>query len=77
MADSDIVCNEFMQYCDSLDEDCPVILLEALKLLEEQQNDLRVLFNRCCALTQGNVCWMCEIKDKCQSRRSILKCVSG
>ena len=33
MPDRKNVINEFMQYCDSLDENCPVILLDTLKLL--------------------------------------------
>ena len=34
MKDTHFVVNEFEQYCDSLDEDCPVALLDALELLK-------------------------------------------
>lgn len=37
MSDRDIVVNEFEQWCDSMNEDCPVACLDALALLKEQE----------------------------------------
>ena len=37
MMDRKLVENELIQYCDSLNEDCPVVLLDAIALLKEQE----------------------------------------
>ena len=37
MSDRDIVINEFEQWCDSMNEDCPVACLDALALLKKQE----------------------------------------
>ena len=36
MDDRDITVNEFMQYCNALDEDCPVVLYNVLALLKTE-----------------------------------------
>lgn len=41
MMDRKLIVNELMQYCDSLDENCPVILLDSLALLKEQPQIVR------------------------------------
>ena len=43
MADKKLVVNELTQYCDSLDENCPLILLDALALLKEQDETIKEL----------------------------------
>ena len=39
MADKNTI-NEFEQWCDSMNEDCPVVCLDALALLKEQERKL-------------------------------------
>ena len=42
---------------------------DALELLNEQKNDLRIMFNRCKAtaklLTSGGACKQCGMREKC------------
>lgn len=42
---------------------------EAVEMLYEQGNDLRIMFNRCKAtarlLTSGGACKMCHLREKC------------
>ena len=38
-----------------------------------QKEMLRVLFNRCAALTGGQICLFCGIREECDSYRSVMK----
>lgn len=40
---------------------------------EDAEEMLRVLFNRCAALTQGGMCIFCGMRDACDMRRSVFK----
>lgn len=39
MEEPNVIMNEFELYCDSLNEDCPVVLLDALELLKKAQRE--------------------------------------
>ena len=43
---------------------------DAIKLMKEQENDLRIMFNRCQAtaklLTSGSSCDACLLREKCE-----------
>ena len=43
MPDGKLIINELLQYCDSLDENCPVILLSAISLLKKQDEVISAL----------------------------------
>lgn len=60
----------------------PVRELQALRKIEvaeevedaqDQKEMLRVLFNRCMALTGGGTCFFCGIRKGCDTYRSVLK----
>ena len=46
------------------------LMRDALELLKEQENDLRIMFNRCQAtaklLTSGSSCNGCIMREKCE-----------
>ena len=39
--DRKIILNEFEQWCDSMNEDCPVVCLDALELLKNDEEQTR------------------------------------
>ena len=43
MSDRKIILNEFEQWCDSMNEDCPVVCLDVLALLKEQESEIKAL----------------------------------
>ena len=64
----------------------PVRELQALRKIEvtEEAEDapgqkemLRVLFNRCMALTGGQICFSCGIRKGCDTYRSVMKSKGG
>ena len=40
------------------------------KYIAEMQNDLRVMFNRCYAISRGEICAVCTLRDKCEKLRN-------
>ena len=57
----------------------PVRALQSLRKVDveedvpDQKEMLRVLFNRCAALTGGQICLFCGIREECDSYRSVMK----
>lgn len=57
----------------------PVRELQSLRKVDVEENApdqkelLRVLFNRCMALTGGQTCLFCEIRKECDTYRSMMK----
>lgn len=60
----------------------PVRELQALRKIEvtegtedapDQKEMLRVLFNRCMALTGGQTCLFCGMRKECDTFRSVMK----
>lgn len=60
----------------------PVRELQALRKIEvteevedapDQKEMLRVLFNRCMALTGGQTCFFCGMRKDCDTYRSVMK----
>lgn len=60
----------------------PVRELQALRKIEvteeaedapDQKEMLRVLFNRCIALTKGQLCFWCGMREDCDTYRSVMK----
>lgn len=45
---------------------------DSLELIQEQQEILRFMFNRCEALTQGTVCGICGHREMCEKIRTLL-----
>lgn len=41
--------------------------------VENSDEMLRVLFNRCYALTEGATCLFCGIRQACKEKRSVMK----
>lgn len=46
---------------------------EPQEQMENAEEMLRVLFNRCMTLTHGSLCIFCGICDACDARRSVWK----
>ena len=64
----------------------PVRELQALRKIEvteeaedapDQKEMLRVLFNRCMALTGGQTCFFCGMRKDCDTYRSVMKSKEG
>ena len=64
----------------------PVRELQALRKIEvteeaedapDQKEMLRVLFNRCMALTGGEICFFCGMRKECDTFRSVMKSKDG
>lgn len=60
----------------------PVRELQTLRKIEvteeaedapDQKEMLRVLFNRCMALTGGQTCFFCAMRKECDTYRSVMK----
>ena len=57
----------------------PVIVLQNCKSVEpveknvEYKDMLKVLFNRCLALSSGQLCIFCGLRNECSQYRSVLK----
>jgi hypothetical protein len=60
----------------------PVRELRALRKIEvteeagfvpDQKEMISVLFNRCMALTTGQLCFLCEMREACDRHRSVMK----
>ena len=57
----------------------PVRVLQSLKKVDveedttDQKEMLRVLFNRCMALTGGQTCLFCGMRKECDTFRSVMK----
>ena len=39
--------------------------------IAKQEDMLRVLFNRCYALTATEMCWFCDLREDCHKSRSM------
>ena len=48
-------------------------LENASRILKAQKDDLRVMFNRCRALTGGQVCDLCTMREQCETARTLGK----
>lgn len=44
---------------------------EPQEQMENTDEMLRVLFNRCMTLTHGSICLFCRIRDACDMRRNV------
>ena len=64
----------------------PVRELQALRKIDvtegaddapNQKELLRVLFNRCMALTDGQICFFCGIRKECDTYRSVMNNKEG
>lgn len=57
----------------------PIRELQALRKIDveedapDQKEMLRVLFNRCMALTGGQTCFWCGMRKACDRHRSVMK----
>lgn len=57
----------------------PVRALQSLRKVDveedapDQKEMLRVLFNRCMALTEGQLCFWCGMREACDIHRSVMK----
>lgn len=57
----------------------PVRVLQSLRKVDveedtaDQKEMLRILFNRCMALTRGQTCFFCEMWKECDTLRSVMK----
>ena len=56
---------------NNAEQNCGVTMARyAIELLKEQENDLRIMFNRCQAtaklLTSGSSCDACLLREKCE-----------
>ena len=56
-----------LQSCQSIE---PV---EPVEKNEEYKDMLKVLFNRCLALSSGQLCIFCGLRNECSQYRSVLK----
>lgn len=57
----------------------PVRVLQSLRKADveedapDQKEMLRILFNRCMALTEGQTCFFCGMREECDTFRSVMK----
>lgn len=57
----------------------PVRVLQSLRKTDveedapDQKEMLRILFNRCMALTGGQTCFFCGMRKECDTFRSVMK----
>lgn len=49
-------------------------LAEIAELIEEQQAELQVMFNRCITYRSNFNCSECKLREKCESTRSMFSC---
>ena len=59
-----------LQSCQSVE---PVEPVEAVEKNVEYKDMLKVLFNRCLALSSGQLCIFCGLRNECSQYRSVLK----
>ena len=63
-------CNECQYNTTVSVQECRAVLSkDALELIKELKNDLRVMFNRCESVSQGSVCGYCMIREKCKQMK--------
>ena len=49
------------------------LLRDAVETLKEQEDKLRVMFNRCEALTSADMCDICALREKCEKLLKAVK----